>query len=106
DRDALLLPAGEPRRIFLGLVEEMDAPQAFERELACLGSLEAAHAARRLDDVAEHRHVRPEVELLEHHAEIAPQPVALCERSRLMHRLAIDVDLSRARRLEVVDATQ
>ena len=41
-----------------------------------------AHADRRLDHVAEHRHVRPQVELLEHDTELAAHRVDLGERAR------------------------
>ena len=39
-----------------------------------LGSRDAAHAHRRLDDVLQHRHVRPEVEPLEHEADLDALP--------------------------------
>ena len=83
DRDALLLAAGQARRILARLVCEVNAGEAFGAELGGLLARQAAHAHRRLDHVAEHGHVRPQVELLKDHAEVAPHPVDLRQRPRL-----------------------
>ena len=83
DRHALLLPAGQPRRIFIGLVAQA-ARGRRHSSASSSASLrgQAADADRRLDDVAEHGHVRPQVELLEHDAEVAPHAVDLAQRPR------------------------
>src|SRR5271156_5025406 len=70
---------------------------------------------RRLDHVAEHGEVRPQIELLEHHAELDPapadrglavRPAAAVGGDAEAHRLAADPDLAGARRLEMVEAAQ
>jgi hypothetical protein len=77
DRHPLLLPAGELFWIVAGVSFEPHPSQHLEAAL--LGSL-PAHPfdhAQRLGDVAERRHVRPEIEVLEHHADGAAHLVDL-----------------------------
>jgi hypothetical protein len=68
NRDALLLPARKARRIAVALVEQTHLAQQF----LGLGDDRVARQAldrqRRLDDVLQHREVRKQVEVLEHHA--------------------------------------
>ena len=69
DGRALLLAAGQEGRIVVALVVEADL---VEQPLGALDRLRLRHAEhmhRRLDDVLQHRHVLPEIEALEHHAE-------------------------------------
>ena len=53
---------------------------------------------RRLDDVAEHGHVRPQIELLEHHAEFAAHRVDLASERGLAAPRGIDARRRAARR--------
>ena len=72
------------------------------------------HVHRRLDDVLEHGHVRPEIEALEHHAEPGADAIdlpvvrGLRAVARVGHadQLAADMDLAGIRGLEQVDAAQ
>ena len=103
DGDALLLAAGEARRIGVRLVGEADARQHRHRALVRLLAAEPAHAPQRLGDVAERGHVRPQIEVLEHHADLAahlaqaarahrpPRPVLA---GLVADQLAFDPDLA------------
>ncbi len=84
DRDALLLAAGELAGIRVALVGEADACEQALGVGDGLVPRDAAHAHRRLDDVVEHRQVRPEVEALEDEADLdaLPGDVALACPSR------------------------
>ena len=103
NRDALLLAARKLRRVAVGFVCEADARQELLCRLLGLFLCDMAHLHRREHDVLEHRHVREEVEALEHHADFLADVVDI--------RLAIQqdaVDGHRAfrRHFEEVDAPQ
>ena len=72
DGDALLLAAGQARRHDVALLGEADLVEKLlghgHRRIAA----HAAHAQRRLDDVLQHRHVRPQIEVLKDHADVRP----------------------------------
>ena len=80
DRHALLLSAGKSRGIHVGLVFQVHPAQTLLAELLRFLARQTAHAPRRLDDVAQHSHVRPQVELLEHEAQVAPHAIDLGQR--------------------------
>ena len=108
DADALLLAAGELAGIFVDLVLEPDARQQLARPLVRVGPGQAAHPHRRQRDVAQHGHVRKEVEALEHHADLGADRGAgrrlrrpsmpsttmvppSCSSSWLMQRISVDL---------------
>ena len=115
DRDALLLSARELAGVRVALVGE---PDPVEQALGVGDRLvlrDAADAHRRLDDVVEHRHVRPEVEALEDEADLdaVPGDVALGVGAQTVlavravaDQVAVDLDAAAVDRLEVVDAAQ
>ena len=116
DGDALLLAAGQARRILVGLVLEVHAAQArcAERRRPSLRDRPRTRIGR-LDHVAQHRHVRPQVELLEHDAEVAAHPVDLGQRPRFALAIGVAAKAQRftAMRMspevgvfEMVDAAQ
>ena len=74
DGDALLLTAGEMHRVFhlLALVDT-HFRQVFHRALAGFLLAQAQHLNRRFHHVLQHRHVAPEVEVLEHHRQARTQ---------------------------------
>ncbi|EAY71525.1 hypothetical protein BDAG_04363 [Burkholderia dolosa AU0158] len=116
DRDALLLTARQMRRIHaLDALRQPDLAQI----LACARNgfvlADAQNGDRRLDHVVEHRHVRPKVEVLEHHRELRAHalqllPVGHVQRAVAVafgtDRLAADRDPPGARLLEEVDTAQ
>ncbi|MCP1852074.1 hypothetical protein J2R80_005897 [Bradyrhizobium sp. USDA 4541] len=72
DRDALLLASGQPGRIGIALRLHADLlKQPFGRDDRLIPA-DPAHPHRGLDDVSQHRHVRPQIELLEHHSDFRP----------------------------------
>ena len=74
---ALLLPAGEMGGIEVRLVVDADFVEQRIRFLDALGAWPLLHMDRRLDEILEDRHVRPEVEALKHHAEFGADAVDL-----------------------------
>src|SRR5574337_2154703 len=70
DRDALLLAARELAWEVKLLVGEADEPQEFDGARLGLRPAQTQHRDRSLDHVAQHRHVREQVEALEHHADV------------------------------------
>jgi len=115
DRAALLLAAREEGRIDIALVGEPHARQQLlggdDRVLAP----DAQHMHRNLDDVLQQRHVAPQVEALEHHAEpradaldlaaVGGRAVAVAVALQA-DLLAIDADEAAGGVLEAVDAAQ
>src|SRR5713101_964651 len=102
DGHALLLASREIGGILVGLVRDPDAREEVAGDLLRLGGGEPLHLRRRQHDVLEHRHVREEVEGLEHHADLGPElgevdPVA-------GDGIAVDEDLALLDGLELVDA--
>ena len=104
DRDALLLPTGEA----VGIVEPLvDEPEALEEPVGLgvrLRPSEAARLPRSERHVLEHRHVREEVERLEHDPDPAADTVHVDTRGRDL--LPADGDASGIDRLEEIDAAE
>src|SRR5271167_4368246 len=71
DRDALLLPARELTRIFVGLLGDAHPLEIEPRRLLGLLPRRFAHPDRGEGQVLQHGQVREQVELLEHHADLA-----------------------------------
>ena len=70
---ALLLTARERMRVLVGMVFQAHAGQQRHGPFTGLLARELAHAARRQREVVQHRQVREQVELLEHHAHFLAQ---------------------------------
>src|SRR3569833_710267 len=71
-------------RVEIALVGDADL---FEQRLRlgdAFGPWPVQHVYRALDDVLQHGHVAPEVEVLEHHAELGPDAVDLAGAGRLL----------------------
>ena len=96
DRDALLLAARELRGIAILVARQLHELQHAPDPLADLGRRPALQLEAE-GDVAEHRHVREERVVLEHHAE-----AALLGR-QMVHALAVDPQLAVARRDQAGD---
>jgi len=64
-----LLPAAQLRGVVPRALGQADLREQGAPEVACARVVEAAHLARRERHVLERRHVRKEIELLEHHAD-------------------------------------
>ncbi|EKU46918.1 6-pyruvoyl-tetrahydropterin synthase [Brevibacterium casei S18] len=108
DRHPLLLTAGEPGRVLVGLLAQPDAveqrPGICDRLVLRLPQ----HVDRGFDDVLEHGHVGEEVELLEDHADarrhlpgrLLRQLDALAVPLLEGQRHAVDVDVSARELLE------
>ena len=103
DRDALLLAAGQLARIFAGLLGDLDALEIVHRDLlgvALLGILRTQIGAS--VQVLQHGQVREQVEVLEHHADLAADLVDLLE---VVGELdAVDDDAALLVLLQAVDA--
>ncbi len=74
DRDTLLLAAGEFRRIFVLFVEQIDLGEELSPKVLRLPARQPLNLDRRLYNIAEHRHMGPQIELLKHHSERRPHP--------------------------------
>ena len=61
----------------MALVGNTDLFQQRLGHLDRFGAALSEHAARRFDDVVEHAHVRPQVEILKHKTDLAAQSVDL-----------------------------
>ena len=114
DRNPLLLAARELARVAASLLYKTDAVQKLARSPDRRLAINTMDADRCLDDVLQHRHVRIEVELLEHHADLAPlngdcvwrQPVETAVAQVVADLFAVDLDRASVNRLKVVDAAQ
>ena len=102
DRHPLLLAARELSRIRRGLVRDVDLDQEIHRDPLRLRAGAPACPDRRQRDVLQHGHVRVEVELLEDHADVSPEPRQI-EAGRL-HVAPVHGQPSRLDRLESVHA--
>src|SRR6266446_6065363 len=114
NRDPLLLTTGELPWIDVALVGEPDPAEQL-LSLADRGRLgRLPDAYRRLDHVLERRHVRKEVETLEHHPDLGAllgdvglgvldEPAVLLS---VADEMAVDLDPAGIDLLEVVDATE
>ena len=102
DRHALLLAAGELARIFVRLLGDLHPLQEVHGDLLGLLLRHLAHPDRRERAVFEDRQVREEVEVLEHHADLAAHLVDLLQ---VVGELdAVDDDLALLVLLQPVDA--
>ena len=72
DRDALLLASRQLSRVLAGLLRDLDALQVPHRDGGRLRSWQLADLYRRKHAIFENRHVRKEVEMLKHHADLSP----------------------------------
>src|SRR5215218_6053025 len=105
ERDALLLPATELRRRPHHELLHADHAQYLGNTLLDLTLAGALHA-QAVGDVLEHAHVRPDRVALEYHRQLALFGQHVDAPLRREHRLAVDHDLARDRRLEASDAAQ
>ncbi|MDR8859493.1 hypothetical protein FEP87_05800 [Burkholderia multivorans] len=116
NRDALLLTARQVRRILLlDARREPDLLEILARALLGFLLRNAEHVHGRFHHVLDHVHVRPQIEVLEHHRELRAYALQLlriggaqCARlvGRGAHFLAVDEDAARIRLLEEVDTAQ
>ena len=117
DRDALLLTAGQARRVLVGLVGEPDVGQLRPRPRVGRRPAQPSRATQPERDVLDGGEVREHVEVLEHHADLgaqADQPSALGaseprQPAMLLRRAvlaAVEDDRSGRRRGDEVDAAQ
>jgi hypothetical protein len=104
DRDALLLAAGKLAGRVAGAVGEAHARQGSAAQLVGFGAGLSGDLAQRERDVAERRHVRIEVERLEHHADALACAVDIGAGIEQVD--AVDHDAARGRLLEPVEAAQ
>ncbi len=104
DGHALLLAARELPGVLVGMLAQAHAAQQLQGLFVRLGARRAVDAARRERHVVEHAHVAEQVELLEHHADLA----ALLLQDALVvgdfH--AADGDAAAVVRLQPVDGAQ
>ena len=77
NRAALLLAARQEGRIDVALLGKADAGEQLLGRRDRLVALDAQHMHRHLDDVLDQRHVAPQVEALEHHAELGADALDL-----------------------------
>ena len=114
DGHALLLATGELARVGVGALGEADLVEKAVRPLGRDSPLLALDPHRALDDVLQRRHVREQVELLEHHADVAAPPRDLVG-GQLVQAVtadlppdvtAVDEDAAAVEGLEQVDAAQ
>ncbi|MNL25590.1 hypothetical protein D3C87_1470750 [compost metagenome] len=89
NRHPLLLPAGQLRRVVPQLAAQPHQFQQIRRAFPCFGGFHAQHLHRRLDDVLQRRHVREQVEALEHHADLAANTADMPVIGRHQHAVAI-----------------
>ena len=83
DRRALLLASGEMGGIVAPFVGDADFREQRARFLDAFRARALLHMHRRLDQVLQHRQMRPQVEALEHHAEFGADAVDLAPVGRL-----------------------
>ena len=112
DGDALLLAARQPGRVVRGLVAQPDLVQRRAGQRLGLGAGQAADPFQPLGHVLQRGHVRPQVELLEHHADVAPHLAQAAPRHQppagrvIADQLAVDADLAGVIAFQEVDAAQ
>ena len=102
DGDALLLPAGKLAGVFVRLVADADALQVLPRHRFRLRARLFVYPHRAKGEVFENGQVREEVELLEHHADFAPQVARLPHTA--VEQLAIEADFAFLIAFQAVDA--
>jgi hypothetical protein len=114
DRDALLLPARQLRRMVMLLARQPHAREVVPPHLLGLRPREFLDGERRLDDVAERRQVRKQVEVLEDNPDACADTVhervlvgrRQCPAWRAEHLDVVDRDRPGVERLEPVQAPQ
>ena len=115
DGDALLLAARETRRIGVGLGGEPDPGQHRHCAIRRFAACKSAHAPERLGDIAERRHMRPKIEVLEHHADLAPHlaqgarrhwPARSVGRVLVADQPAVDAQIAGIVRLQEIHASE
>ena len=104
DGDALLLAAGELVGIRIGAGSETESGQHLQRVGACLALRDLQHLARTDGDVVGDRHVREQIEALEHHADAASDRVRV--EAGLGDVDTVEQHLAVVDRFEHVDAAQ
>ena len=104
NRHALLLPARKLARVRIRLLGNADALQLLHCDAVGLFLGALAHEPLCNRHVLQHRQVRKQVELLEHHADLGPHVVDVGALVLQMH--AVDVDAAAGGHFEVVDAAQ
>src|SRR6266508_2586726 len=102
DGRTLLLAAGQLGRVALGLLGDADAREQFAGTRLGLGLWGPAGLDGAEGDVVQHGLVREQVEGLEHHADVGPQPGELF--TLLGQGRPVDLDRAAVDRLEPVDA--
>ena len=103
DGDALLLPAGERRRIDVRLVGEADHREELAPARFRVRAAQELQLRRRERDVVHDRVVREQVEHLEHHADLLAELVDVL---RVAHVRAEDFHRAALRLLEAVQAAE
>ena len=104
DRDALLLAAGQLARVAVELVGEFDLGEQRLRQVLRLARRPLVDHRRRQHHVLAGRQMRKQVELLEHHADVAAQLAHIRLAVADLH--AVDHDRTGLVGLEPVDAAQ
>ena len=104
DRDPLLLPAGQVRRVGVDLLRQADLLEVPAGDRDGLVLAAALDPLLRDREVAQHGQVREQVERLEHHPDAGPDLVDVDVRVGDLD--ALDEDLPRRRGLEQVHAAQ
>ncbi|MCY1541809.1 hypothetical protein D9M68_775120 [compost metagenome] len=104
DGHALLLAAGQPRRVLVGLLGDADLGQQRARLGLALGLAALAHDLLCQTEVLQHGHVRKQVEMLEHHADFAA--VGVDVGLRVGEVEAVDAHRAGVEFLEAVEAAQ
>ena len=114
DRNTLLLTTRELNRVRLGLVGQSDLLKQFHRALLRVFRLHALDMNRCFDDVLERGAVTKEVEVLEHHANLAALAGGIFLRDLVEYavlfavadELTIDVQATSSDLFQVIHATQ
>src|SRR6266581_8537303 len=102
DRDALLLASGELAGVLVPVRREPDALEELEAFLRRLLEAAAEHLHLREGEIAHHRHVREQLEVLEHHADPGAQLRQVGP--GIADRDAVDRDIAFLERLQAVHA--
>ncbi len=111
----LLLTTRQVRRVVIAVLVQADFLQQLLGLFDALGTRPFEHAHRALDDVLQHGHVRPQVEVLEHHAQPAAHALDLTRVARQqtavavtghLDGFAVQADAAFVRGFQQVDAAQ
>ena len=109
DADALLLSTRQFRRKSIALVAQPNLREQCQRLIANLGLWPSLHLNRRFHQILQHRQMRPQRKMLEHHADARPdlRQVAIAHDDPGVvdaDPLPIQIDLPGVRPLKPVDA--